>query len=204
VPVTLTALDAPDTTVRDGDESAALARLAPPVVAALTGDGAGAARPGDTEDARYLVSWHDPLGLGAAGFGMFLELERHGIDVGVAPDAVQAPAVRAHRTLDPGQADAEIHIAAGDEDIERWRRRGDARELAALDARSAEERAEVRRLKAGIAEALRRAGREDLVARLDAARISLVDETLPDEVNLQLARLAEIDDPLAVFLDSAP
>ena len=42
--------------------------------------------PGGGPDGRYLVTWTDPVSIGAAGFGLLDALDRRGFDVGVGPE----------------------------------------------------------------------------------------------------------------------
>ena len=60
-------------------QSLMLSQVAPPTIAALDDDVAGTGG----RDGRYLVTWTDPVAIGATGFGLLLELERQGFDVGV-------------------------------------------------------------------------------------------------------------------------
>ncbi|MCU1497812.1 MAG: hypothetical protein JWM47_1765 [Acidimicrobiales bacterium] len=86
--------------------------LAPPTAAALD--------PGR----RYLVDWEDPVYLGGVGFGLLLDLERRGFDVGAPP--ASATAVEARRVRCPGSYDAVITAVTGPLAIERWKAAPDA------------------------------------------------------------------------------
>jgi len=96
--------------------SAALRHLTPPLLDRLRDEPAGS---------RYFVSWSETL----TGYGLLLELERHGVAAGVDPS--QRLGVRPHRVLRKPDADAEIHLATGADDIRRWRHRRHAHLVAA-------------------------------------------------------------------------
>ena len=59
------------------------------------------------KDRRYLVRWDDPVYLGGLGFGVLLDLERRGYDVGVDPE--YATGAEPHRVFCPGEYDAVAH-----------------------------------------------------------------------------------------------
>ncbi|MEO6627952.1 MAG: hypothetical protein ABIP03_05225, partial [Aquihabitans sp.] len=108
---------------------------------------------------RYLVRWTDPIALGGPGFGLLLELERQGLDVG-APKFYSA-AVEPHRVRTEEEVDAVVTVVSGDENIALARQVPGVREVAATDARSPAERARYQTLQ-------------------DRARQELVDQGLPD------------------------
>jgi hypothetical protein len=101
--------------------SRSVAGLAPEVAAALD------------PDRRYQVRWDDPAYLGGIGFGLVLELERRGFDVGGEPQF--AAALEPQRVRCPGDYDARLTVVTGDARLAEWRQRDDAVELAATDPR---------------------------------------------------------------------
>jgi hypothetical protein len=81
----------------------------------------------------YLVRWDDPAYLGGIGFGLILDLERRGFDVGADPrfDA----AVEPRRVLCPGEADAVITVVTGPRTIAGYDERPGYRRIASADPR---------------------------------------------------------------------
>ncbi|HRW36712.1 MAG TPA: hypothetical protein P5254_03370 [Aquihabitans sp.] len=83
--------------------------------------------------ARYQVRWDDPAYLGGIGFGLLLELERRGFDVG--GEARFSAAIEPHRVACPGDYDALLTVVTGESRLAEWRAKPEARELAATDPR---------------------------------------------------------------------
>ena len=107
--------------------SATLGKLLPPTVDALDRRAPGG------RNGRYLVTWFDPVSIGAQGFGLLNELERRGFDVGARKTFIAG--IRSHRLVDPADATAEVHLAVAS-DIATWRARPGARQVAYVDPRS--------------------------------------------------------------------
>ncbi len=188
----LFAVDAAHVDVPAADQSAVLAALAPGTVAALTADGA----PGGGRAGHYLVTWQDPVAMGGPAQGLLLELERHGLDANALPP--NEVALRPDRIIEPRDATAEIHMAVGN-DIERWRDRPDAREVAYTDRRSPAQRARYERLRTELAGALADAGMatDDIDDRL--VNIAFDPAGTP-EVKRLVNQMATIGQPAAVFV----
>ena len=174
--------------------SATLGAVVDPTVKALearSGPGAGGSGP-------YLVTFGDPASLGAQGFGLINELERRGVTVGAVP-AYGGP-VTPHRVLHPSDAAAVLHLSIGP-DIQYWRSKPDARQVAYFDPRSARDRAEYDRLRTQIVNELRAAGLSSLVPGVDGDLFATtLDPRLPRQPRRQLARLADLGLPAAVFI----
>jgi hypothetical protein len=184
------AVDASDVDVPDPKLSATLGKIVPPTAAALRAEG--------RHDAQYLVTWRDPATLGAGGYALLNELERLGFDVGVPADI--EPGATKHRVLDPSQATAEVHLAAGG-DIDTWRARADAREIAAVDPRSQADRARYERLRERVIASLRARGLDDLAERVDESVFSTAfDNRISARERALLTRMLDIGLPPAVFL----
>ncbi|CAN5673528.1 hypothetical protein BH10ACT1_BH10ACT1_13940 [soil metagenome] len=79
-------------------------------------------------DTRYLVDWDDPVYLGGLGFGLLLDLERRGFDVG--SPAMASTAIEPRRVRCPGSYDAVVTAVTGPVAIARWDAKPDARKVA--------------------------------------------------------------------------
>lgn len=84
-------------------------------------------------DLRYQIRWDDPAYLGGLGFGLLLELERRGFDVG--GEAKFSAAIEPQRVACPGEYDALLTVVTGAGRLAEWRAKPDAVELAATDPR---------------------------------------------------------------------
>jgi hypothetical protein len=176
------------------DLSRVTAALAAPTAVAL-GEGTAA---GGGRDGRYLVTWDDPISLGSTGFGLLLELERRGFDVG----AVEFYRVWAtpHRVLDPAEATAEVHLAVG-ADIRTWRAKPGAEQVAYVDPRSRDERVEYGRLRARAVDALNAAGLSDLARGVDENLFTTsLDPRVPKQPRDLMVRMLGLGLPSAVFV----
>jgi hypothetical protein len=149
-------------------------------------------------DGSYRVTWTDGTYIGAPGFGLFLELERRGLDVGVAEPV--GPGAVAHRVMPVGEADAEIHLSVGP-DIAVWEARPEAVMVAYADPRTEDEQARFAAARSASIAELERLGRTDLVPLVDLAPFMLfLDDSLPAEARELIAPLGDIGQPLAVFV----
>jgi hypothetical protein len=174
--------------------SAALGGVVEPTADALA-DGVGAA---SGRDGRYVVTWSDPVHIGSPGYGLVSELERRGFDVGGMPWA--AAPLTAHRTIDPAEATALVHLATGTA-IEDWRGRADAVEVASSDHRSPAARAEFAALRAEVLAALEAAGRDDVVPLVDGNLFgAALDPDLDASTRRDLSRMLGIGVPYAVYV----
>jgi hypothetical protein len=193
VPTVLTARTEPDREFMAVGLSDQLGELVGPVVRAVEGgDVAGG------PDGTFLVTWIDPVNLGSQGFGLMLEMERAGIDV-KAPDSMRL-GVRDHRVVEPGEADAEIHLAVGLPAIEEARARGGSAQLAYDDPRTPAERREFDRLRAELTAGLTAAGLSDLVPMIDDNLYALqTDPRMPQELSRLAYFLSITPQPVAVF-----
>ena len=154
--------------------------------------------PGGGRDGRYLVTWGDPADIGAPGWGLLNELERRGYDVGVS-EPFALGAVR-YRLRPPDQADAEIHLSVG-VDMDQFENRPGWTRIAYADGRTAAERAEFERLRAGVIDALRAEGNADLVPTVDSGPFGLYYEPRVGEaVRDGVAAMLAIGLPMAVYV----
>src|SRR5690606_12839379 len=148
-------------------------------------------------DGRYLVTWTDPVAIGATGFGLLLELERQGFDVGV-PEFHATGAVP-HRVLELDEATAEVHLAVGSA-IDQWRADPTALEVATAEL-SAEEQARYDAIHARIVAGLEREGLDDLVPRVDDATMAVAIDPRPTPDLQELTEeLGSAGQPAAVFV----
>jgi len=145
-----------------------------------------------------LVTWFDPVSIGAQGFGLLNELERRGFDVGARK--IFLAGVRSHRVLDPADAAAEVHLSVGS-DIAIWRARPGAREVAYVDPRSPAERAEFERLRREAIDGLQAAGLITLVPAVDNSLFTtILDSRVPERPRLLMTRMRDLGLPTAVFV----
>jgi hypothetical protein len=108
-----------------------------------------------------------------------------------------------HRVLEPGEPTAEIHLAVGP-DLDVWRAKPEAQEVAFVEPRTAAERATYRQLRDRIVDDLLQAGLPELVDAVDVNPVPLLfDPRLPDPTYERLDRLLDLDLPLAVFIAPA-
>jgi hypothetical protein len=113
----------------------------------------------------YLVRWYDPASLGGVPYGVILELERQGFDVGV--DAPASAGALPHRVRFETDASAVLWVVTGQRAIDDFRARPDASELGVFDARSVSEQQRSTTLRADIEAGLRDAGLDCLIPVLD-------------------------------------
>jgi hypothetical protein len=153
--------------------------------------------PGGGRDGRYLVTWTDPVSIGAAGFGLVDALDRRGFDVGVGPEF--ASSMTRGRSFSRDSATGEIHLAIGPAAIERWRADPAAVELA-YERPSAAERAEYRRLRTRAIRELQAAGLPALIPVLDDSLfMASIQSRVPDDARETIERMLDLRQPAAIF-----
>jgi len=119
-------VDSAHTEMFDAELATAIDTLSGATAQRLAEDPAGCG-----DDCSYLVTFADPVHLVSPVFGLLLELEKRGYDVGA--DAEREVAVRSHRVIDLEDADAVIELAVGDMAIAGWRDRPGAEEIDRAD-----------------------------------------------------------------------
>ena len=155
--------------------------------------------PGGGRDGRYLVTLRDPVDIGAMGYGLVNELERHGFNVGVIEG--YGPGATRYRVRDSEDATGIVHLAIGPEDIATWRAKPDVREIASLDPRTAKQRAEYADLRHRVIDELNDAGISDLVPAVDENLFRLgLDTRVPESTRRRVARMMDLGLPAAVFV----
>jgi hypothetical protein len=179
-------------------DSTIVGGLAPTLVSAIRGlDDPTASR---QYPPRYLVRWFDPQYLGASAFGLVLELERQGIEVGVDPQF--SAAALPHRVLGEDQADGVLYLVIG-ERIESMRDEG-LTELTAFDIRTpaqASRSVEVRQL---LIVRFTEIGRPELADELDKqyglTSLLFSPTPLPSDISDLVIEYLNLGQPAAVFL----
>ncbi len=150
---------------------------------------------------RYLLRWWDPAALGATGFGMVLELERHGYTVGVDPQF--AAAALPHRVQPEASATAVLYLVLGDASIAAARTHPELVEVAEFDVRSAAERERSETVRAAIERGLTAAGQADRIPLLDAfygqAQLLFNEPGPPPGVAEMLGEYIELGQPAVLF-----
>ena len=159
----------------------------------------GEPAPGGGRDGRYLVLWSDTLAVGSAGFGLLLELERAGFDVG-ASDGHEA-AVVPHRVLDRQDATAIVLLARGETAIEVARAAPGVVEVAYEEPRSAAQVARYDELEAEVVSELRAAGLDDLVGIVErSVFMAALDERFPPHLREVTTEMISLGQPSAVLV----
>ena len=167
-------------------------------VAALSGPTRGALDPGQ----RYLVSWVDPVALGGNGFGMLLELDRDGFDVGAI--SFFSAAIEPHRVRSLDEVDAVVTVVSGDDNIAALRALATTdpsiEELAYDDHRSPPQVAHYRDLEDQVLTSLRATGRDDLATSLcNSIWTALIDPDVSEPDYVRLSEMLTIGQATAVF-----
>lgn len=175
-------------------QSLQLSQLAPPTAEALDADVAGTGG----RDGHYLVTWTDPVAIGATGFGLLLELERQGFDVGV-PEPYGTGAVE-HRIMGLDEATGQVDLVVGEAGIAAARQPG-AVVVAESDIRTEADIDRYGRLRDEVVSQLQDAGAADLEPTLDTALMAVaIDRRVPEETRELIADMADIGAPAAVFV----
>ncbi|MBM3674521.1 MAG: hypothetical protein FJW88_06115 [Actinobacteria bacterium] len=153
--------------------------------------------PGTGPDGRYMVTFTDTANIGGPAYGLLLELEREGFDVGFPGRETIVP----NRFVGPDDATAVVHLAVGSANIARWRAKPDMHEVAYVDIRTPAERAEYARLRAEAMRLLEEAGLEDQARRVDENLFTAIYTTgTPPRAKRLLERMLEIGQPAAIFV----
>jgi hypothetical protein len=178
----------------DSRLSATLAAVLPDTLSALErGEGAATGR-----DGRYLVLFSDTMYFGSQAYGIVDELERRGFDAGM-PELFHVPVTR-HRVVDPGDATAAIVIANG-QNVERLRNIPGAVEVASVDPRDADDKAEYDRVRDALVQQLEGDGLDELVPHVDGNLYALaIDPRASQSALRKVSRLLELGSPTAVFV----
>jgi hypothetical protein len=178
--------------------SRVLGGLVPDAVATLR----NGTLPGTGRNGRYLLTWTDPVLFDIKAWGVLNELTRAGFDVGVAPE-FRAGATPYH-LMDAGDASAEVHMSVG-ADLDVWRAKPGAHQIAFVDLASTAERAEFPRIRAEVIADLEAAGLRDAVPLVDNHPLTAAfDPHIPLPIRQKISRLIAIGLPTAIFVASPP
>jgi hypothetical protein len=176
-------------------QSLLLSQLAPATAEALDADVAGTGG----RDGRYLVTWTDPVAIGATGFGLLLELERQGFDVGVL-EPYGRGAVE-HRVVDPDEATGQVDLVVGEAGIAAAAEQPGAVVVAEADIRTEADIERYERLRDEVVGQLEGVGAAELEPTLDTALMAVaIDPRVPEETRELIADMADIGAPAAVFV----
>lgn len=191
--IALFTIEAPDTEMPGAHLSGVLEELSDATRDRLRDDPAGCG-----DDCTYFVTWVDPVDIGAIGYGMLIELERHGITARVDP--YEGAAVRFHRTAPPASTDAEIHLSTGDNDVRVWQLREDAELLTIVDPRTDTEREEFRSKRELLLLELHAQGLHDLAQTVAGTDPIRLEPQMSKKAKNMVLLINNIPRPIAVFL----
>ncbi len=185
VMVALFAVDAADTELAVPRLSETLGEVSAPTAAALDADG------------RYLVTWDDPVAIGAQGWGLLNELDRRGFDVGVPEN--NWPAATPDQRITAGDATDEVHLVIGP-GIGEWAARPGVERVAYVEPRTRAERAEYERLREQVIDDLE-VSAPDLVDNVDANLLTAAaDARISERTQELVVRMINLGLPTAVFV----
>jgi hypothetical protein len=177
------------------EESRTLSQVAPQVVEALESGDA----PGGGAGGRYLVRWEDTLGIGAQGYGLLLELERQGLDVGVTTPYKTGAVAHRERPLD--EATATVNYVNGGAAITRWDATPGAVQVAFYEPRDEAQHARFEQLHDDVVAGLRRAGLDDLAQSVDTNLfVTANDPRVPSELQATLGDMMDLGLATAVYV----
>ena len=149
-------------------------------------------------ESTYVVEWKDAYFFGSQAFGLVNELRRAGSDVG-AGEFWTVP-ITSSRTIPTGTADAALVFVTGGF-VEDWRADDRFVEVATVDPRSDEERAEYDRLRSELISDLAATGVDDLVPLVDTNLFGLnIDQRISDTTRTLSARMIRLGQETSVFL----
>jgi hypothetical protein len=152
------------------------------------------------ERGRYLVTWDDPMTLGARGYSLLVELERDGFHTGGS--ATVSVGIRPHRVFAPDPRTSEVHFVSGGGAIDAWAARPGVRRVGYFDPRSPAQRARFEQLRRDAGTRLAAAGLGRLVAGVDRGNLlaTAYNAAVPPEARRDLLRMLSLGLPVAVFV----
>ncbi len=188
------AVVAPDTQPSDNRLSLVLDALMADTEAGL--DAGGGAATG--RDGRYVVGFSDALHIGSQAYGLVSELERRGFHAYMEP--FRSVPITGHRTLDAAHATARVQLVTGSH-IEEWRALDGVVEVASVDLRTPEDKAEQAALRAAVETELRAEGLAELIPLLDQNLfLAAIDQRASRGLQVRMDRMLRIGGPTSVFV----
>jgi hypothetical protein len=156
--------------------------------------------PGGGKDGKYLVRWAwDPLSIGSQGFGLLLELDRQGYDVGVMKRMGTGAAH--YREREPEESTATINYVIGEAHIERWRQIPGAVAAAYYEPRSDEQQDRFAELRAETEEIMQDAGIDNPALALDGNLFSTgINPATPKAASDNISEMMDLGLPIAIFV----
>jgi hypothetical protein len=186
-------VDASDAVAPDAQPTRIFKHLIKPTERALeAGD-----IPGTGPNGRYMITFTDALNIGANAYGLALELERQGLDVGLPNREVIIP----DRLVTTEDATAVVHLAVGPGNVARWRAKPNMHEVAFYDPRTPAQRAEYARLRREVVRRFKEAGQATRAEEVDNNLfVAIYQPDLPAGLKPVLERMLALGQPSAVFV----
>jgi len=177
--------------------SDAVAALADPTYDAVA-DGVGAA---SGTGAQYLVRWSDAADIGSPGYGLFVALERRGLDV--RGDEFFRATLTPHRVAPRTPDGVQIHLATGGY-VDIWRGYPDAVEVATYEPRSGDELERYGAVRRQLLDRLAGEGLDDVASIVDTNLFGAsLDPRLSGADRADFTELLDLGQPMAVFIAPA-
>lgn len=186
-------LDASHAKIPNQPLSNQMARVVPEMISAIrAGD-----TPNDRKTGLFVVTWNDPVNIGSPGYTVLDELQRHGIKSGLLP--MFRGIVTDNELVPPGTERGIVHVAVGRKDIDAWRQKPGAREVAYYDGRTKAEVAEFARLRTETIKILEKSGDDPSIVDNSLVGGSLTTK-LPQSARTNMSIMGDIGLPVAIFL----
>jgi hypothetical protein len=153
--------------------------------------------PNDRKSGSFIVTWNDPVNIGSPGYTVLDELQRRGIKSGLLP--MFRGIVTDRELVFPGTERGIVHVAVGKADIDAWRAKPTAREVAYEDGRTKAQIAEFARLRTETIRILKAHGDDPSIVDSSLVGGSLMMQ-LPQSARTNMSIMGDIGLPIAIFL----
>lgn len=153
--------------------------------------------PNDRKTGMFVVTWNDPVNIGSPGYTVLDELQRRGIKSGLLP--MFRGIVTDKELVFPGTERGIVHVAVGKADIDAWRAKPTAREVAYEDGRTKAQIAEFARLRTETIQILKAHGDDPSIVDASLVGGSLMMQ-LPQSARTNMSIMGDIGLPIAIFL----
>jgi hypothetical protein len=153
--------------------------------------------PSDRKTGMFVVTWNDPVNIGSPGYTVLDELQRRGIRSGLLP--MFRGIVTDNELVFPGTERGIVHVAVGKADIDAWRAKPTAREVAYEDGRTKAQIAEFARLRTETIRILKAHGDDPSIVDASLVGGSLMMK-LPQSARTNMSIMGDIGLPIAIFL----